>query len=116
MRSGAPQQFLYFFPEPQPHGSLRPGLLLIVASGPELYPPHLVRTMLRQAHGSEGRTADSARSPLSHYTDAIDGRIEETLEESSRTCEFCCQPGKQRETGGWVRAVCAEHAHNPEKK
>src|ERR1035438_6193747 len=30
---GAPQQSLYFLPEPHPHGSLRPVLLLIVSSG-----------------------------------------------------------------------------------
>src|SRR5580658_2983327 len=34
---GVPQQSLYFFPEPHPHGSLRPVLLLIVPSGSELY-------------------------------------------------------------------------------
>ena len=37
---GVPQQSLYFFPDPQVHGSLRPVLLLIVPSGPELYPSH----------------------------------------------------------------------------
>lgn len=52
----------------------------------------------------------------SHHTDAIDGRIAEAQEESSRTCEVCGQPGIQRETGGWVRAVCETHAHSPEEQ
>src|ERR1035438_6971701 len=34
---GAPQQSSYFFPEPNPQGSLCPVLLLIVPSGSELY-------------------------------------------------------------------------------
>src|ERR1035438_2615724 len=33
---GVPQQSLYFFPEPHPHGSLRPELLLILPSGSEI--------------------------------------------------------------------------------
>jgi hypothetical protein len=37
---GAPQQSLYFFPEPHPQGSLRPVSLLILPSGSELYPSH----------------------------------------------------------------------------
>lgn len=51
---------------------------------------------------------------VSHHTDAIDERIAEAQGESSRTCEVCGRPGKQRETGGCARAVCDEHAHGPE--
>jgi len=51
---------------------------------------------------------------VSHHTDPIDKRIAEAQEESSRTCEVCGQPGRQRETGGGVRARCDEHAHSPE--
>ena len=51
---------------------------------------------------------------VSHHTDPIDKRITEAQKESSRTCEACGQPGKQRETGGGVRARCDEHAHSPE--
>jgi hypothetical protein len=29
--------------------------------------------------------------------------------------EVCGQPGKQRQTGGGVRAVCDRHAHSPEE-
>jgi hypothetical protein len=47
---------------------------------------------------------------VSHHTDAIDERIVEAQKESSRTCEACGQPGRQREVRGWVRAVCDEHA------
>ncbi len=47
---------------------------------------------------------------VSHHTDAIDDRIAEAQLESSRTCEVCGQPGRQREAGGWVRAVCDDHA------
>ena len=50
---------------------------------------------------------------VSHHTDAIDGRIVEAQEESSRTCEVCGKPGKQRKTGGGVRAVCDEHYDQP---
>jgi len=50
---------------------------------------------------------------VNHHTDAIDGRIAEAQEESSRTCEICGQPVKQRETGGWVRARCDKHAQSP---
>ena len=52
---------------------------------------------------------------VSHHSDAIDERIVEAQKESSRTCEVCGQPGKQRETGGGVRAVCDTHAHSPEE-
>ena len=37
---------------------------------------------------------------VSHHSDAIDERIAEAQKESSRTCEVCGQPGKQRKTGG----------------
>lgn len=47
---------------------------------------------------------------VSHHTDAIDERIAEAQEESSRICEICGMPGKRRDTGGWVRAACDEHA------
>ena len=50
---------------------------------------------------------------VSHHTDAIDQRIEEAQQESSRTCEVCGQSGIQRETGGGVRAVCDEHCDQP---
>ena len=40
-------------------------------------------------------------------------RTAEAQDESSRTCEICGQPGKQRETGGWVRARCDKHAQSP---
>jgi hypothetical protein len=53
---------------------------------------------------------------VSHHTDNIDERIAEAQGESSRTCEVCGQPGTQRETGDWVRAVCDEHAHSPEEQ
>jgi len=53
---------------------------------------------------------------VSHHTDPIDERVAEAQKESSRTCEVCGQPGKQRETGGGVRAVCEEHAHGPEEQ
>jgi hypothetical protein len=52
---------------------------------------------------------------VSHHMDAIDRRIAEAQKESSRTCEICGQPGKRRETGGGVRAVCDEHAQRPEE-
>ena len=51
---------------------------------------------------------------VSHHTDPIDKRIAEAQEESSRTCEVCGQPGRQRKTGGGVRARCDERAHSPE--
>jgi hypothetical protein len=53
---------------------------------------------------------------ITHHTDPIDERIAEAQGESSRTCEVCGQPGIQRETGGWVRAVCETHAHSPEEQ
>jgi hypothetical protein len=48
MPFGAPQQFLYFFPEPHPQGSLRPVWLLIFPSGPEFYSSYPERTTIRQ--------------------------------------------------------------------
>ena len=53
---------------------------------------------------------------VSHHADPIDERIAEAQGESSRTCEVCGQPGIQRETGGWVRALCETHAHSPEEQ
>jgi hypothetical protein len=50
---------------------------------------------------------------VSHHSDRIDGRIAEARRESSRTCEICGQPGKQLESGGWIRARCDTHAHSP---
>jgi hypothetical protein len=50
---------------------------------------------------------------VSHHADPIDERIMEAQEESSRTCEVCGQQGKQRKTGGGVRAVCNTHAQRP---
>ena len=50
---------------------------------------------------------------VSHHSDAINERIAEASKESSRTCEVCGQPGKQRKTGGGVRAVCDEHYDEP---
>jgi hypothetical protein len=48
---------------------------------------------------------------VSHHTDAIDDRIAEAQEESSRTCEVCGQPGRQHETGGgWIQTSCDGHA------
>ena len=52
---------------------------------------------------------------VNHHTDAFDKLIEEGQEESSRTCEVCGQPGKERETGGGVRAVCDVRAQRPEE-
>ena len=49
---------------------------------------------------------------VTHHTDAIDRRIAEAQEESSRTCEICGEPGKQHEAGGWLRAACDEHAEH----
>jgi hypothetical protein len=51
---------------------------------------------------------------VSHHTDSIDQRIVEAQKESSRTCEICGQPGKQREADGWVETVCGEHEQRPE--
>jgi len=53
---------------------------------------------------------------VSHHSDPIDERITEAQKESSRTCEVCGQPGKQRQTDGEVRAVCDKHAHGPEEQ
>jgi hypothetical protein len=50
---------------------------------------------------------------VSHHSDAINERIVEAQKESSRTCEVCGQPGKQRKTGGGLRAVCDEHYDQP---
>jgi hypothetical protein len=50
------------------------------------------------------------------YSDTIDERLAEAQKESSHTCEFCGQPGKQCETGGQVRAVCDTHVHSPEEQ
>jgi len=58
----------------------------------------------------------TSRFYVSHHTDAINERIVEAQEESSRTCEVCGQPGKQREAGGWIRAMCHEHAQRPEEE
>ena len=52
---------------------------------------------------------------VSHHTDAIDGRIAEVQEESSRTCEICGQPGRLR-SGRWIQTLCDEHAHSPEEQ
>jgi len=52
---------------------------------------------------------------VSHHSDAINERIAEAGKEASHTCEVCGQPGKQRKTGGGVRAVCDTHAHSPEE-
>src|SRR5208282_4993708 len=49
---GAPQQSLYFFPEPHAQGSLRPVLLLIVPSGSELYPSHAAKRTISATVGS----------------------------------------------------------------
>jgi hypothetical protein len=51
---------------------------------------------------------------VSHHSDAIDERIVEAQKESSRTCEICGQPGKQREADIWVETVCDKHAQRPE--
>jgi hypothetical protein len=53
---------------------------------------------------------------ISHHAHPIDERITEAQKESARTCEACDQPGKQRQTGGWVQAVCDTHAHGPEEQ
>jgi hypothetical protein len=53
---------------------------------------------------------------VSHHADPIDELIAEAQEESSRTCEVCGQPGRQREIGGGVRTVCDEHAHSTEEQ
>jgi hypothetical protein len=50
---------------------------------------------------------------VSHHSDAINERIADASKESSRTCEVCGQPGKQRKTGGGLRAVCDEHYDQP---
>src|ERR1035441_10345288 len=51
---GVPQQFLYFFPEPHPHGSLRPISLLILPSRRELYPSHNAQRTISAQVGSAG--------------------------------------------------------------
>ena len=52
---------------------------------------------------------------VSHHSDAINERIADASKESSRTCEVCGQPGKQRKTdGGRVQARCDEHEQRPE--
>jgi hypothetical protein len=53
---------------------------------------------------------------VSHHSDPIDEHIIEAQKESSRTCEICGQPGKQRHTDGEVRALCDKHAHSPEER
>jgi hypothetical protein len=58
---------------------------------------------------------DTLRFYVSHHTDAIDGRIAEVQEESSRTCEICGQPGRLR-SGRWIQTLCDEHAHSPEEQ
>jgi hypothetical protein len=60
-------------------------------------------------------TLGTLRFYVSHHSDAINERIVEAQEESSRTCEVCGQQGKQRETGGGVRAACDTHAHSSEE-
>lgn len=52
---------------------------------------------------------------VSHHTDPIDECIIEAQGESSRTCDVCGQQGKQRKTGGGVRALCEMHAHGLEE-
>jgi hypothetical protein len=52
---------------------------------------------------------------VTHHTDT-DDRIAEAQLESSRACEFCGRPGRQRETGGWIRTLCDEHAESLEKQ
>ena len=52
---------------------------------------------------------------VSHHSDAINERIAEARKEASHTCEVCGQAGKQRKTGGGLRAVCEEHAHSTEE-
>jgi hypothetical protein len=49
---------------------------------------------------------------VSHHTEAIDGRIGEAQEKSSRTCEVCGRPGKWLESGYSIRVVCDTHAHS----
>jgi hypothetical protein len=46
---------------------------------------------------------------VSGHTDAIDRRIAEAQEESSRTCEICGQPGRRHEAGGWIQVTCDDH-------
>jgi hypothetical protein len=53
---------------------------------------------------------------VSHHTDSINQSIAEAQKESSRTCELCGQPWKQRQTGGGVRSVCDKHGHSPEEQ
>jgi hypothetical protein len=48
---------------------------------------------------------------VSQHTEAIDGRIAEAQEKSSRTCEVCGQPGKWLESGYSIRVVCDTHDH-----
>lgn len=49
---------------------------------------------------------------VSHHTDAIDGRIAEAQEESSRTCEVCSRPGRWLNTFCGDRVVCDTHANS----
>jgi hypothetical protein len=51
---------------------------------------------------------------VNHHSDAINERIVEAQNESSRTCEICGQPGKWLEGSGWVQTRCEEHAQRPE--
>src|SRR5271166_515819 len=60
--SGAPQQSLYFFPEPHPQGSLRPVLLLIVPSGSEVYPSHNAQRTISAKVGNARTWGNYGRS------------------------------------------------------